>query len=57
MNRVKCPNCGSTAQPKLIWEDRDSYSTKKIKEYQCGCGCVFEVIFEAKKINILEQKA
>ena len=53
---IKCPNCGSTAQPKLIWEDRASYSTKKIKEYTCGCGCTFETIFELKETKILEIK-
>ncbi len=55
MSRIKCPNCGSTAQPELVWEDRDSYGTKKIKEYICGCGCNFEVIFEATKVNILKE--
>ena len=53
---VKCPNCGSSAQIKLVWEDRDSYSTTKIKEYVCGCGCHFEVIFKAQKTNILIEK-
>ena len=32
--RIKCPNCGSTSQPELVWEDRDSYGTKKVKEYK-----------------------
>ena len=36
------------------WEDRDSYSTKKVKEYICGCGCKFEAIFELKETKILE---
>ena len=56
MSRIKCPNCGSTAQIELVWEDRDSYSTTKTKEYFCGCGCQFEVIFEAKKTNILTEE-
>lgn len=32
---MKCPNCGSTAQVKLVRVkyDRD--------EYKCGCGCEF----------------
>lgn len=54
--RIKCPNCNSIAQIKLVWEDRDSYSTIKTKEYKCSCGCYCEVIFEAKKINILEKR-
>lgn len=57
MDRVKCPNCGSTAQVVLVWEDRDSYSTKKVKEYICGCGCQFEAIFELKETKILEGEA
>ena len=56
MDRIKCPNCGSTAQPELVWVDRDSYSTKVTKEYICGCGCHFEVIFEAKEVNILKEE-
>lgn len=56
MSRIKCPNCGSTAQIELVWEDRDSYSTKKTKEYICGCGCRFEVIFEAREVNILKEE-
>ena len=57
MDRIKCPNCGSTAQVELVWEDRSSYDTKKVKEYICGCGCHFEVIFEAKEVNILKENA
>lgn len=56
MDRIKCPNCGSTTKPELMWEDRDSYSTKKVKEYSCDCGCTFEAIFELKETNILEIK-
>lgn len=56
MERIKCPNCGSTAQVKLVWEDRDGYGTKKVKEYECGCGCKFEAIFELAKTKILEEK-
>jgi C4-type Zn-finger protein len=54
MSRIKCPNCGSTAQVELVWEDYDSYSTKKIKEYNCGCGCSFEAIFELVNIKVLK---
>lgn len=54
--RIKCPNCGSSAQIEFVWEDRDNYSTTNTKEYICGCGCHFEVIFEAKKTNIIESE-
>ena len=54
--RVKCPKCGSTAQIELVWEDRDSYSTTKTKEYVCRCGCCFEVTFEAQATKILAEE-
>lgn len=54
--RVKCPNCGSTAQVELTWEDRSCYSTTHVREYLCGCGCHFEVIYEAKEVNILKEE-
>lgn len=57
MNRIKCPNCGSTAQPKLVREDHDNYSAEKIKEYICGCGCKFEATFELKEIKMLKAEA
>ena len=56
MSVVKCPNCGSIAQLEMVWEDRDSYSTKKTKEYVCGCGCYFEAIFTLTETKILEKK-
>lgn len=52
---IKCPYCGSTAQVKLVWEDRSSYDTEKIKEFECGCGCHFEAIFTLTKTKILEE--
>ena len=41
---VKCPNCGSTAQPKLqkIEEQEIScYTIEVTRTYKCGCGEVF----------------
>ena len=55
MSVVKCPNCGSIDQLEMVWEDRDSYSTKKTKEYVCGCGCYFEAIFTLTETKILEK--
>ena len=51
--RIKCPNCGSTAQVALAWRDTDNYSTTETREYICGCGCYFEVDFEATNTKIL----
>ena len=55
MSRIKCPNCGSTAQVELMWEDYDNYDTQKINEYQCGCGCRFEAIFILTETKILKE--
>ena len=52
---IRCPNCGSTAQVELVWEDRSSYDTESVKEYVCGCGCHFEAIFTLTKTSILNK--
>ena len=55
MSRIKCPNCGSTAQVELVWEDYDSYSAQRRNEYECGCGCRFETIFTVTETKILKE--
>lgn len=45
--RIKCPNCGSTEQVTLMWEESSKYSTEQVREYECTCGCTFEVTFVA----------
>ena len=40
---IKCPNCGSTAQVKVIdveFED-DPFGIIRYKDYKCGCGHIF----------------
>jgi transposase-like protein len=40
---IKCPNCGSTAQVKVIeveFED-DPFDVIRYKTYKCGCGRIF----------------
>lgn len=54
--RIKCPNCGSTAQVELVWQDTDNYGTAHTYEYECGCGCTFEVTFKVTEIKVLEMK-
>ena len=54
--RIRCPNCGSTAQPQLVYLDHGSNKNRKVDEYECGCGCRFEIIFEVKEVNILNEK-
>ena len=53
--RIKCPNCGSTAQVTCMWNDGSAYNTEQVKEYLCGCGCEFEVIFKAVETKILNE--
>lgn len=53
---IKCPNCGSTSQIELMWNDHYSYTDYHDYEYKCGCGCLFEVRFEATKTTILEKE-
>ena len=36
---VKCPNCGSTAQMKLVGTDYPTFS-HCIETWRCGCDCV-----------------
>lgn len=53
MNRIKCPNCGSTAQVELMKEDYSIYEAEKVREYACGCGCIFEATFTLTNTKIL----
>ena len=43
---IKCPNCGSTAQPKLenLYFHDGNRQVERTKVYSCGCGCLFKVI-------------
>lgn len=51
--RIKCPSCGSTAQVEMMWEDTDKYDYKFSREYECECGCKFELTFQANNLIIL----
>lgn len=50
--RIKCPNCGSTAQITLMYSDTNSYTDTKTDEYECGCGCHFTATFKLVEIKI-----
>lgn len=39
---IKCPNCGSAAQVKLIKEYWSNIAQSECKHYICGCGCDFQ---------------
>ena len=36
----RCPKCGSSAQPKLLWTayHEDGWTIEVIRTYLCGCG-------------------
>ena len=36
---TKCPNCGSTAQPKITYNPNPT-RTEIIEQIICGCGCI-----------------
>ena len=51
---MKCPNCGSTAQVRLVWEDESKSTQRRYKEYKCGCGCRFKATYGLVNIKILK---
>lgn len=40
---TRCPNCGSSAQPKVIETEyiEDGLEIEVIRTYKCGCGQMF----------------
>ena len=52
--RIKCPNCNETMTVELVWEDTDGYSTTHTREYECKCGCMFEVNYIAEEPKIIK---
>lgn len=56
MSRIKCPNCGSSAQLECVYLDTDSYDTEKTDDFVCGCGCVFSVTFKVVSVDIQNQE-
>ena len=48
---TKCPNCGSTAQVKLLG-DYQYTDTIYMKKYGCDCGATIIEHFERKKILV-----
>ena len=43
MDRVKCPNCGSTAQVKIIKKYWATIPQSENFHCVCGCGCTFHI--------------
>lgn len=50
---IKCPDCGSTAQPKLIDVnfEGDDREANCYRTYICGCGCKFITVQTYKSLN------
>lgn len=47
---IQCPNCGSSAQMKLLWTDHYTFS-HSTERWRCGCGCdVRRVLKEQHRI-------
>lgn len=53
--RIKCPNCSNSMTITMVWEDTANYSTIHTREYECNCGCVFEVNYVAKEPIIINK--
>ena len=41
---MKCPNCGSSAQPRVAKTEyiEDGWEITAVRTYECGCGCRFK---------------
>ena len=55
---IKCPNCGSSAQVRILETDyhEDGWTITRVDAYRCGCGCRFEVsaVFESDGIETID---
>ncbi len=40
---ARCPNCGNSAQPKLLATEynEDGWDIEVVRTYACSCGCVY----------------
>lgn len=45
---MKCDNCGSTAQIRLV-DFREVDERTMVKEYSCGCGATKKMVFGLTK--------
>ena len=51
---IVCPVCGSASQIR-VYDIGFQYSSEITKEYICGCGCAFAVVFEAVKVKVIDE--
>ena len=57
MDKIKCPKCGSTAQPKIstlpsVYEKGNLIVTT----HKCGCGCVFQRHYTIIEVKIMDDE-
>ena len=40
---MRCPNCGSSAQPKVLFTEynENGWEIETVRHYKCGCGTQF----------------
>lgn len=48
-----CPNCAFDTRVKFLWETRDCKTDTYVREYECACGCRFEVEYAPTDVRIL----
>ena len=57
MDKIKCPKCGSTAQPKIstppsVYKKGNLIVTT----HKCGCGCVFQRHYTIIEVKIMDDE-
>lgn len=45
---IKCPNCGSTAQPKIFYT-HNTERTTITETIVCGCGCTTTAFYKLRR--------
>ncbi len=56
MIKIKCPFCGSTSQPKMVKQRTDKKNAKPISEFECGCGCMFDVVLTITNVRLFDDE-
>ena len=44
----RCPNCGSTAQFKVVYEGETSHQL--YRKFKCGCGATAEITYKKTEV-------
>lgn len=58
---MRCPNCGSSAQPKVLSTEyhEDGWEIEVVRHYKCGCGAHFvgKSYYNCEGYEIIEEEA